>query len=660
MSRTGYPQLQGRMKALCALILLAITLIASQLATTAQFGATLSVKAATGVTHYVSKAGSNADGKSWATAWNELNKINWSVVQPGDTVLLDGGAAEMIYTTSLVVPKSGTSTAPITIKLASETGRNGKAVIFGGRSIPLPYCDQTSYTYQTSGVRMIGIDLGARAWIVVDGTKWRGITVYGHNQYGVSLSSGSNNITVRNVELYDNGSASQSNGTWEANQEGVRLSGTNVTFERAIVHDNGQDAFQSGGGVANFTLRESWLYNERPHPTDAGFAFNHCRHPDGIQIYGGGVQSGVTVDRSVLGPGFNQGVILGQSPSNGQTATINNVTLRNSLFINATGNNILGYPNVKEQNWRIENVTSFMTPRNPSGDSHNALFLEGTGHVVTNSIFHSGNVYLPDRLASSQGNCQWATTGHTSYVAGQTSDPQFISNVAGLGNTPSMATLINTNFALQPGSPCAGKGSSITSVAQLLGQPPTAQPSPTPAPNPTAAPSPTPAPNPTAVPSPTAPIALEAEQGALTNPFTVNNGIIAQSIETIDPAKGGKAQYQFSVPAGSYVVKLVLDAPSSAANSLFINIDGEPTNPTMITDLPTTVGVQERVASWRGTGTVDANQYTPKVFTLAAGTHQLIIRGREANVRIDRIVIQPYAPATSLANPRFMPWITVS
>ena len=187
MSRNHYPRLQGRIKALCALFLLAITLIASQLAATAPFGGALGVKAATGVTYYVSKTGSNADGKTWATAWNELSKINWSVVQPGDTVLLDGGATEMVYTTSLVVPKNGLSGAPITIKLAGETGRNGKAVIFGGRSIALPYCDQTSYTYQTSGVRQIGIDLGARAWIVVDGSKWRGITVYGHNAYGAEV-----------------------------------------------------------------------------------------------------------------------------------------------------------------------------------------------------------------------------------------------------------------------------------------------------------------------------------------------------------------------------------------------------------------------------------------------------------------------------------------
>src|SRR5262249_29148909 len=109
--------------------------------------ATSTALATTGTTYYVSKNGNNADGGSWATAWNELDQINWGIVQPGDTILVDGGSSQMVYTTSLTIGKSGTSGAPITIKMASETGRNGKVVIFGGRSTQLPYCDQASYSY---------------------------------------------------------------------------------------------------------------------------------------------------------------------------------------------------------------------------------------------------------------------------------------------------------------------------------------------------------------------------------------------------------------------------------------------------------------------------------------------------------------------------------
>ena len=57
----------------------------------------------------------------------------------------------MVYNTPLVIGKSGNASAPITIRLSQEAGRDGSAFIFGGRSTPLPYCDQPQYTYQTRG-----------------------------------------------------------------------------------------------------------------------------------------------------------------------------------------------------------------------------------------------------------------------------------------------------------------------------------------------------------------------------------------------------------------------------------------------------------------------------------------------------------------------------
>ena len=56
--------------------------------------------------------------------------------------------------------------------------------------------------------------------------------------------------------------------------------------------------------------------------------------------------------------------------------------------------------------------------------------------------------------------------------------------------------------------------------------------------------------------------------------------------------------------------------------------------------IPSTSGIEERVASWRGNGTFDAPQFSPKAFTLSVGVHTLTIRGREANTIIDRLAIQ--------------------
>jgi len=86
-----------------------------------------SQRANAGTTFYVSPGGNNQDGRSWATAWRELDQIAWSSVKPGDTILL----APDRYESSLVVKASGTANAPIRFEA------RGDVVIFGG--IPSRY-----------------------------------------------------------------------------------------------------------------------------------------------------------------------------------------------------------------------------------------------------------------------------------------------------------------------------------------------------------------------------------------------------------------------------------------------------------------------------------------------------------------------------------------
>lgn len=412
-----------------------------------------------GNVYYVSRLGSNANGRSWATAWNELDQIDWNVVQPGSLILLDGGNTQMVYTTPLVLARSGSSSQPITIALSRQTGRSGKAIIFGGRTTPLPYCGQRSYSYQTNGVSTAGLIVDGASWVVVDGIRWGGIAIHGHNGRGVRFTGDASHVTLRNLEIFDNGIASQnSEGEWRPNMPGIGLAGTNISLERMLIHDNGQDAIQSMSGdnsIADFTLSRSWLYNSRQHPT-TNEAFNHCRHPDGIQIYDGGVVSGVTIDSSVIGPGFTQGVILGQTDNDeGSQATVNDVTIRDTLFTKAKGINIAGYPDLKSRNWVIDHVTSYCL----EGYTGVCLWLEGTNHTVTNSIFSGSQLVLPDGLATSSGNCQWRSEG---FELGLEADPRFTA----VNKTDPFSL---DDYALLPGSPCAGKGSGITSVDQLMG-----------------------------------------------------------------------------------------------------------------------------------------------------------------------------------------------
>lgn len=411
--------------------------------------------------YYVSKNGNNQDGRSWATAWNELDQINWAVIHAGQTIYLDGGSSEMVYTTPLHIQQRGSQQKPITIALADEPGRDGKAVIFGGRSTPLPYCGQLNYTYQTDNVRSTGLILESSVWVVLNGRKWGGITIHGHNGRGVRFYGDTANITLRYLEIYDNGAASQNDaGEWRPNMPGVGLAGRNITFERMLIHDNGQDAIQSMSGdnnISNFVIRESWLYNGRQHPT-VNESFNHCRHSDGLQIYDGGVISGVTIEESIVGPGFTQSIILGQTDNGvGSQATVNDVVLRHSLFVKGKGLNIMSYSGIKSNGWVIDHVTSHCL----NDYTGVCLWLEGSNHTITNSIFVGSRLVLPDGLDNYSGNCQWETSD---FELGQTVNPLFTN----VNNTDPFSL---DNYALLPNSPCLGKGSSITSVSQLLSKP---------------------------------------------------------------------------------------------------------------------------------------------------------------------------------------------
>ena len=150
-------------------------------------------------------------------------------------------------------------------------------------------------------------------------------------------------------------------------------------------------------------------------------------------------------------------------------------------------------------------------------------------------------------------------------------------------------------------------------------------------------------------------LAFSASAGSIVSPFTVTsmtpitiNGLTVSSYISQAGATGlsgsGEAIYGFNLlSAGNYVVSAIVNTPSTSANSFYVNIDGQPTDPTMIWDPPVTSGFTDLLVSWRGTGTDTNNQFSPQVFNLTAGPHQLIVRGREGGAQLAGITIAPYA-----------------
>jgi hypothetical protein len=120
-----------------------------------------------------------------------------------------------------------------------------------------------------------------------------------------------------------------------------------------------------------------------------------------------------------------------------------------------------------------------------------------------------------------------------------------------------------------------------------------------------------------------------ASAATVSAPFVLTNGYISQP-ELTDVAVGGKAVFNFTLTAsGSYLIAAMVNAPDDTANSLYVNVDAQPEDPAMIWDIETTKGFEARTVSWRGNGSDGNDEFTPKLFNLSTGTHQLVIVGRE-------------------------------
>jgi hypothetical protein len=238
------------------------------------------------------------------------------------------------------------------------------------------------------------------------------------------------------------------------------LQGTNITVDRTLVHDNGQDKVMNAGPTNGLTLSHVWTYFGRENPLypGQGYSFNEpqsqgCTHADGVQFWTGGVQDRMTVSNSVFGPLGNQGLY----PSDGETgATVNNVKISNTLFLSAQSHNLITDNPV--YGWSLDQVTLFATqgglelPTNTSGSNS-----------VTNTIKYGGYVYMPNWRGVQSGN---VTHGGDNLFGLTPTDPQFRGPVP-TNQLPHFAQLRNADFTPQCGI-CAGKGSSITSVQVLL------------------------------------------------------------------------------------------------------------------------------------------------------------------------------------------------
>ncbi|HEX7860391.1 MAG TPA: putative Ig domain-containing protein [Verrucomicrobiae bacterium] len=135
---------------------------------------------------------------------------------------------------------------------------------------------------------------------------------------------------------------------------------------------------------------------------------------------------------------------------------------------------------------------------------------------------------------------------------------------------------------------------------------------------------------------------FDSAAGLISSPFSTNTGSLQQDVVTSgDPVSSGagRAVYGFTLTnSASILISALVNAPDAGSDSFYVNIDAEPVDPTMIWDIPATVGFEKRTVSWRENDSSSGGS-APKTFVLGKGEHKLIIRGREAGVSLGRIEI---------------------
>lgn len=129
------------------------------------------------------------------------------------------------------------------------------------------------------------------------------------------------------------------------------------------------------------------------------------------------------------------------------------------------------------------------------------------------------------------------------------------------------------------------------------------------------------------------PHSFSATDGQISAPFTCDvNGYLLQSISTTNALDGGRASYAFSTAVpGDYMVQATVIAQNMASNSFFVDIDAEPIAEDSVWDIPCGLGLQNRYV------TSSDSVQSPRAWSLKAGVHELIVRGREADTRLQQI-----------------------
>lgn len=415
------------------------------------FGA-LSVTTRQSTTYYVSAAGSDTnDGKSTATPWATVSKVNSASLNPGDSVLFRGGDT---FTGEVYIGSgglaSGTAANPVTFgsygtgraTITNSTGHGFNVYNAAGLVIKdlLLAGTGTSFTnkygislYKDSAGRadyvqisnvesygwQYGISVGGSAGgigfsnVTATGCVFRNNRENGFVSYGPSTFAGTyshSNITLTNCSAYDNeGNSTVTNHTGS----GVILGSVDGgLIDQCVAYSNGSLNASTVGGPVGL-----WAYNANAVVISRSLSYdNHS----GTNLDGGGFDLDMNVSNSRIEYCLaynNDGAGILLFGDTGNTNHTGNVVRYNllwgngrsagnygdiTLYGNVRSSTVYGNTAVSVTNGTVQPSPIWITAGTPSGNTvrNNIFQVRSTASVVktttalaSTAVLFQGNAY---------------------------------------------------------------------------------------------------------------------------------------------------------------------------------------------------------------------------------------------------------------------------
>ena len=291
------------------------------------------------VSWYVDNAAPvGGNGQSWSTAWNNFSVINWSRINPGDTLYISGGVTEKIYEAENPVFEVGASGAPgnrIKITKGIDPGHNGNVKIRGTLKIwtkkhievfnlsfiprinpgtPIYIVGRSNYSVQDIVIRNNFIN-----------SSGQGMHISGYNPY--YYSSYVDNINISgNIIIIDIVNDAQTDGIYMHFVQNVFIEDNYINIYNN--NSNHNDLIQTVHNVNNITLARNVLIHRSRRTDNPGNADN------GLMMHG--LNGIVKIHNNVVARPYDDGRLgIVAYLGGGETSTV---------IYNLTGPNTTFYP----------------------------------------------------------------------------------------------------------------------------------------------------------------------------------------------------------------------------------------------------------------------------------------------------------------------------